>query len=384
MHHLDAPGAQPCLPGLGSGGIVFAVNALEGSADVPHAEEKKQAAGGPVGPWRSGWRRLRRDRWSLVSLVVVALILLLGLCGGAVVSGLVGHGGNREFAYAANSNLRPVGPLTRVPAPAQPPIDAYGVLRKPRAGSPTTLLLFGADGPLGRDELIRLLDGVRTSLEIAVGAMLLALVIGLPAGVAAGYFGGFVDAVAMQFTETVMAFPLILFLLFANRYLTQDIRSVYWGSLVPQGVVGEIVLIGVFTSFYPMRLVRAQAAVLRNAEFVEAAHMVGASTWRILRRHLLPHLAPTLLVWGAVAVGTNILAEVGLSFLGIGVQPDTPTLGNLLAVQWGTVFNPKTYDSHGYTPWQTIFPISTIVLVVFSLNRLAEGVRRAIEPRTLR
>ena len=337
--------------------------------------------GDPVGSWRFGWKRLSSDKWSLTSLIVVATIVFLGLFGGAVVSELVGHNGNQQFVYGANSNLRPVAPLTRIPAPAQPPINDYGILGKPAPGTRTTLLIFGADGPLGRDEAIRLLDGIRTSLEIGVGATLVALLIGLPLGAVAGYFGGVADAVATQFTETVMAFPLILFLLFANRYLIHDIRSVYWGSLIPQGVVGEVVLIGVFTSFYPMRLVRAQVLVLRSAEFVEAAHMVGASTWRILRRHLLPHLAPGLLVWSAVAVGTNILAEVGLSFLGIGVQPDTPTLGNLLSVQWGTVFNPKTFDSQNYTVWQTIFPLLTIVLVVFSLNRLSEGVRRAIEPR---
>ncbi len=271
-----------------------------------------------------------------------------------------------------------------MPAPAQARIDQYGQLVPPRPGTRTTLFVLGADGPLGRDELVRLLDGVRASLEIGLGAMLVALMIGLPLGAAAGYFGGVVDVVATQLTETVMAFPLILFLLFANRYLIADIRSLSWGSLVPQGVVGEIVLIGVFTSFYPMRLVRAQAAVLRSSEFVEAAHMVGASTWRILRRDLLPHLAPTLLVWGAVAVGTNMLAEVGLSFLGIGVQPDTPTLGTLLSTPWGTIFNPKTYDSHAYTVWQTVFPMLTLLLTVVSLNRLSEGARRAIEPRTVR
>jgi peptide/nickel transport system permease protein len=360
------------------------VNLVEAAAGADQPGGKEAVASRPVGPWRAGWRRLRRDRGSLASLVTVALVVLLGLFGGAVVSRLVGHGGTFQFPYAANVNLRPVGPWTHVPAPVHPPIDAYSVLGTPPAGSPTALFVLGADGPLGRDELIRLLDGARASLEIGVGAMLVALLIGLPIGAVAGYFGGFVDAAATQLTETVMAFPLILFLLFANRYLTQDIRSVYWGSIVPQGVVGEVVLIGVFTSFYPMRLVRAQTALLRTAEFVEAAHMVGASTWRILRCDVLPHLAPTLLVWGAVAVGTNMLAEISLSFLGIGVQPDTPTLGTLLSIQWGTVFNPKTYDSHSYTPWQTIFPMVMIVVAVFSLNRLAEGVRRAIAPRTLR
>ena len=120
------------------------------------------------------------------------------------------------------------------------------------------------------------------------------------------------------------------------------------------------------------------------AEFVEAAHMVGASNGRILRRHLVPHLAPTLLVWAGVAIGTNILAEVGLSFLGVGVQPSTPSLGSLLSTVWGTIFNPRNYDSHAYTPWQTIFPMVTIVLTVVCLNRFSEAVRRALEPRVTR
>ena len=241
--------------------------------------------------------------------------------------------------------------------------------------------MLGADGPIGRDELIRLLDGLRTSLEIALGAIVVALAIAVPVGAAAGYFGGAVDAVVSQVTETFMAFPLLLFLLFANRYLVGDFRSLGWSWVVPDGALAEAVLIGVFTAFYPTRLIRAQMFVLRNAEFVDAAHMVGASNWRILRRHLLPHLAPILLVWGAVAAGTNILAEVGLSFLGIGVQASTPSLGSLLSEIWGTIYNTVPYDSHQHTPWQTIFPMVLIVATVVSLNRLSEGLRRATEPR---
>jgi peptide/nickel transport system permease protein len=103
-----------------------------------------------------------------------------------------------------------------------------------------------------------------------------------------------------------------------------------------------------------------------------------------MRRHLLPHLAPTLLVWGAVAVGTNMLVEVGLSFLGLGVQPWIPTLGNLLSTVWGTIFNPHTYNSHDYTPWQTVFPMVAMVSTVVCLNRLADAIRQAMEPRALR
>jgi peptide/nickel transport system permease protein len=338
----------------------------------------------PVGPWRVGWRRLRRDRGGVVALVVFAGVLLLGLFGAALVSRLVGHGGEEPFIYAANSTLRPVGPWTHVPVPKGVSLDQYGQLLPPPHGTKTTLFVLGADGPLGRDELLRLLDGLRASIEVGVGAMLIALLIALPIGTTAGYLGGIVDAVLSQFTEILMAFPLLLFLVFANRYLIGDVRSVSWGWVLPPGVFGEMVLIGLFTAFYPTRLVRAQMLVLRHAEFVEAAHMVGASSRRIIRRHLLPHLAPTLLVWGAVAVGTNMLAEVGLSFLGIGVPVSTPTLGSLLSGVWGTIFSPQTYDSHAYTPWQTIFPMTTVILTVVSLNRLAEGLRRAIEPRALR
>src|SRR5437763_14685411 len=120
----------------------------------------------PVGPWRSGWRRLRRDRWGLASLVAVAAIVLLALFGGATTSQLVGHGGVEPFAYAANINRRPVGPWTRVATPATRPVDDYGNLLPPPKDARRTLFVLGAAGPLGRAALIRLLDGLRRSLEV--------------------------------------------------------------------------------------------------------------------------------------------------------------------------------------------------------------------------
>jgi peptide/nickel transport system permease protein len=336
---------------------------------------------GSAGPWRSGWRRLRRDRGGMFALVAVFVLLVLALFGSAVVSRLVGHDGNRPFVYAAGPDRKPVGPWTHVANPSNPPFGDYGNLLPAPRGTKSELFVLGADGPIGRDELIRLLDGLRTSLEIALGAVIVALVIALPIGAAAGYFGGAIDAVVSQFTETFMAFPLLLFLLFANRYLISDFRSLGWSWVVPDGALAEALLIGVFTAFYPTRLIRAQLFVLRHADFVEAAHMVGASNWRILRRHLMPHLATVLLVWGAIAVGTNILAEVGLSFLGIGVQASTPSLGSLLSTIWGTIYNTVPYDPKTHTAWQTIFPMVLIVTTVVSLNRLSEAIRRATEPR---
>ncbi len=333
----------------------------------------------PRGPWRATWLRLRRDRWTVVSLAALAVVCLVALFGGAIATRIVGHDGSRPFPYATSTALKPVGPWSHVPATDEVNLDEYGNVLPPDNGTKQALLVLGADGPLGRDELVRVLDGARTSLEIAIGAVLIALLIAIPVGSIAGYFGGAADTVVSRFTETVMAFPLLLFLVFATAKLSPSLRGVSYGWILPSGVFAEALLIGVFTSFYPTRLVRAQLLTLRSAEFVEAAHMIGASDSRILRRHLLPHLVPTLLVWAPIAVATNILLEVGLSFIGVGVQPSTPTWGSLLATAWGTVYTPLSFG-HSQTAWQTIIPTAAILVTVLSLNQVSEGVRRAIEP----
>jgi peptide/nickel transport system permease protein len=294
---------------------------------------------------------------------------------------LLGHNGYDQFPYAANFDLRPVGPLTRVPA-LNNTVGSLpdGNLAPPPKGTKTTLLVFGADGPLGRDEFIRVLDGGKTSLEIAICAVLIALLIGVPLGSLAGYFGGIGDAIVSRITETIMAFPLMLFLVFASVQLDRALDPIGYGWWFPPGVIAEALLIGAFTSFYPTRLVRAQMLQLRRAEFVESAEMVGASHWRILRRHLLAHLVPTILIWSAVAIATNILIEVGLSFIGAGVQVSTATWGSLLSTTWGTILAPQQYNSQNFTPWQTIFPTIAILLAVVSLNQLSEGLRQALDP----
>lgn len=330
-------------------------------------------------PWRLTLRRFRRDRWSVVAAALLGAILLCVLAGGAAVSAAVGHNGTDLFPFATSDTQKPVGPWSRIPATHDVELDQYGDLVRPKHVK-TTLLVLGADGPLGRDELIRLLDGGRTSLEIGVLAALIAAAIGVLLGSAAGYFGGWIDILVARLTETLMAFPLLLFLIFASVRLRPELMAIAYGSALPQGVVGVAVLIGVFTSFYPTRLVRSQLLTLRNAEFIEAEHMVGASDWRILRKHLFPHLIPTLLIWGAIAVATNILLEVGLSFIGVGVQPETATWGSMLSTTWGTIYNPTTYNSHAVTVWLTVFPTVAILLTVAALNQLSEGARRALEP----
>jgi peptide/nickel transport system permease protein len=316
----------------------------------------------------------------MVALIVVAVLVVAAFAGGAVLTRAVGHNGIDPFPYAAPGGQRPVGPLSRVFAISNAPVDDYGAIMTPPRGTPKEMFLLGGDGPLGRDEAIRLLDGTRTSLEVAIFAALLALAVALPLGAAAGYFGGKLDALVSQLTETLMAFPLLFFLVFASAKLASTFRPIGWSWVIPAGVLGEALLIGIFTAFYPLRLIRNDMQRLRTAEFVESADMVGASHRRIIVGHLLPHLVPTILIWAAIAIGTNILLEVGLSFIGLGVQPSTATLGQLLSQTWGTVYAPRDYDNSLYTPWQTIFPTAMILLTVVSLNQIAEGVRRAVGP----
>lgn len=253
---------------------------------------RRGTTAGSAGPWRLTAARIRRDRWSLAAACVFAVIVFASFAGGPIGSAFLGHTASDQFPYAANDNFKPVGPWTEVPAVSNFSSDANGNTIPPPKGTPTTLFVLGADGPLGRDELLRLLDGGRTSLEIGIGGVLVALLIGLPLGCLAGYFGGWADAIVSRLTETIMAFPLILFLVFASVRLSSTLTPIGYGSVVPAGVLALAVLIGTFTSFYPTRLVPAQLLTLRDAEFVQAARMVGASNRRILRRHLLPHLVP--------------------------------------------------------------------------------------------
>jgi peptide/nickel transport system permease protein len=323
---------------------------------------------------------MKRDRATVAAMCALVLILLLSLFGGAIATRALGHSGDEPFPYAivgSGPYTRTVSPLTRVPDTPNTYMDDYGNIKAPPRGTKTTIFWLGGDGVLGRDELIRFLDGGRTSLEIGLGGVLFALLIAIPIGSLAGYFRGPLDVVVSRLTETIMAFPMLLFLVFATARVSPSLRGIQYSWILPQGVFSDALLIGIFTSFYPTRLIRQQILALRNSEWVDSAFMVGSSDWRILRRDLLPHLIPTMLIWGAIAVATNILLEVSLSFIGVGVQPFTPTWGSMLAQAWGTIYTAKALEP---TIWQTIVPTAGILLTVVSLNQLSEGVRRALEP----
>ena len=353
---------------------------------APVAIGSRAAPAVGVGHWRRARLRLRRDRVAVVSGTFLLVLLFAVLPGAPLAGKILGHGPNDFFPYAVSTVLRPVGPLTRVPDTPFLAEEGNPLSLKhapPAPGTGKTLFLLGADGRLGRDEFLRLLYGGRVSLEVAVGAALVALLVGSALGSLAGYYGGIVDAIVSRFTDLVMAFPVLLFLILVGSQYDGLTEWTLHG-LLNKGVLQLILLIGVFTWFYPARIVRAQMLSLRQTEFVEAAAMIGARDRRIIRTHLLPHVLPSLIVYGTLLVATNVMLEVGVTFLGAGIKLPTSSWGSMLAQTWGSILNPSPYNPATTQPWLTIIPSAAIFLTVFSLNQLGEGLREALDPNASR
>jgi len=316
---------------------------------------------------------------------IVALIIAVG-AGSPIAASILGHGPNDPFPYAVNPNLKPVGPMSRIPALSEVKItsDEQVGLPKPPKGTPTTLLVLGADGSLGRDELLRLLYGGRVTLEVALLGALLSIMVGVLLGAAAGYFGGWTDAIISRVVDFVMSFPLLLFLLMLGRVLTGHLDTVTLGGVFNQGVLMLILLIAAFTWFYPARIVRSEMLSLKRREFVDAAEMVGASDRRILVRHLTPHVVPALIAYGTVLVSTNVMLEAGLSFLNVGVKLPTASWGSMLTATWGSLLQQNSYSPLSFTIWPTLVPSLAIFLTALAFNLLGEGFRSASDPEGTR
>ena len=172
-----------------------------------------------------------------------------------------------------------------------------------------------------------------------------------------------------------MAFPLLLFLIALSATLGDRLDKITLGGLLNPGVFTLTMVIGLFTWFYPARIVRAQVLSLREKEFVEAARMVGSSNFRIMRSHLLPHLVGTIIVYGTLTVAINILLESTLSFLGVGLPPPNASWGNMLdeAVQFYTI-----------QPWLIVWPGLALLVLTLAFNLLGDGLRDALDPRARR
>lgn len=218
----------------------------------------------------------------------------------------------------------------------------------------------------GRDTLARLLWGARSSLLVALAATALALVIAVAVGLSAGYAGSWVDAVLMRVTDTFFAFPSILLAmaLVAVADTGRGGGQSLWLVFVALGVTGWTGL---------ARLVRAQVLTVRGAEYVQAAKVLGLSPLRIALRHVLPNCLGPVAVAATLAVGSNILGEAGLSFLGLGAREPFPSWGSMLA---------DSRSLFGECPWLMIFPGLAITLAVLGFNLAGDGLRDALDPRS--
>jgi ABC-type dipeptide/oligopeptide/nickel transport system permease subunit len=310
------------------------------------------------------WIRFRRDKFAIVGGAYVVLLVLVGFIGAPIAAHFLGHGPNDQFAGGIDpQTVLPVGPLSDVST--QPYPGAVGNFTQ-------TFFILGADGQLGRDEFLRLLYGTQTSLEVAVGATLLAMTVGVLMGALAGFYSGVTDTVISRLTEIVMAFPVLLFVIALASTAGERLNGITLGFLSP-GVVTLIIVLGIFGWFYPARIVRAQVLSLREKEFVEAARMIGTSDWKIIRSHVLPHLVAPIIVYSTLLVAANILAEAGLSFLGLGIQQPTASWGNLLSTA------PDYYLTQ---PWLMVWPGVAVLLATLAFNLLGDGMRDAFDPRS--
>ncbi|HET6444380.1 MAG TPA: ABC transporter permease [candidate division Zixibacteria bacterium] len=220
---------------------------------------------------------------------------------------------------------------------------------------------------LGRDMLTRVLYGGRVSILVAFMVVVITLVVGIPVGAASGYFGGAIDNILMRITDVALTLPTLLVLILLSAIM----REVDLPIFKRNSVMTIALVIGLLSWMTAARLLRAEYLSIRELEFIEAAHAMGASNLRVITRHILPNAISPIIVQSTLMLGFAIMIESGLSFLGFGIQPPTPSWGNLLS-------NAQQHMTQH--PWLAIFPGLMIFLTVISINYIGDALRDAIDP----
>ncbi|MGB3717127.1 MAG: ABC transporter permease [Candidatus Promineifilaceae bacterium] len=220
---------------------------------------------------------------------------------------------------------------------------------------------------LGRDMLTRVLYGGRVSIMVAFMVVVITLVVSIPVGAASGYFGGTIDNILMRITDVALTLPTLLVLILLSAIM----REVELPIFKRNSVMTIALVIGLLSWMTAARLLRAEYLSIRELEFIEAAHAMGASNLRVITRHILPNAISPIIVQSTLMLGFAIMIESGLSFLGFGIQPPTPSWGNLLS-------NAQQHMTQH--PWLAIFPGLMIFLTVISINYIGDALRDAIDP----
>ncbi|HBX68299.1 MAG TPA: peptide ABC transporter permease [Chloroflexi bacterium] len=276
------------------------------------------------------WRRFRRHRGAVAGAVILTIIILSCLL----------------------ASFSPYDPeKSNLASALQPPS-----LQHP----------FGTDA-LGRDLLTRVLYGGRISLFVGFMVVIITMVIGIPVGAIAGYYGGWVDDLLMRVIDSALALPSLMILILLSAIL----REVEIPFLQRNNVMTIAFVIGILSWMTIARLVRAIFLTLREMEYVTAARALGASNFRIILSEILPNGFGPIIVEATLEIGWAIMEESGLSFLGFGIQPPTPSWGNLLN---------NAQEHLVKHPWLAIFPGLMIFLTIISVNYIGDGLRDALDP----
>jgi peptide/nickel transport system permease protein len=236
----------------------------------------------------------------------------------------------------------------------------YSTITNSFATGPSAAHPFGTD-LIGHDMLAQVMAGTLTSLEVALLVAAISTVIGTVIGALAGYYGGVIDQALMRLTDLVLVVPLIAILLVLSSKFSKQSDS--------QLFVGLLLALLFWT--YLARLIRGTFMSLREREFIEAEHAIGASTWRIILRHMVPNAAGSIVVNATLTVAGAILIEASLSFLGLGIQPPQVDLGSLIASGEGDATT---------LPWLFYFPAAFLVLAILVVNFIGDGLRDALDP----
>ena len=240
-----------------------------------------------------------------------------------------------------------------------PPEYATNMDMRARLSPPTLDHFLGTD-QLGRDLFYRVMLGARTSISIAVSAVLLSLVIGLPMGLISGFFRGTVDNILMRLVDTLLSFPALLLALTISAVLGPNLKN-------------TILAIGIAFTPYLARLIRGEALRVSQMPYVEAAKAAGANNLRIMVGHILPNITPVIIVQFTISLAFAILAEAGLSFLGLGTQPPEAS--------WGLMIQ-ASRDYLDRAPWTALVPGIAVALTVLGLNMFGDVLRDVLDPRS--
>jgi peptide/nickel transport system permease protein len=303
-------------------------------------------AGAPVAalsPMQLFWRRFRKDKVAMTSLVFIVVLIFVAIFAPLIVK------------------------LLGLPGPNQQNINALDAFGQP--AGPSSAHIMGVD-ELGRDIFARVLYGARISLEVAFISTGVAVVVGVTLGMVAGYFRGWVDTFLSRLMDVVLAFPILL--LAIGLASACSLGNGCLGGLVKPGVPVLVVVIALASWPYIGRIIRGQVLSIREKEFIEASRSLGAGNRRIIFREVLPNLVAPIIVYTTLILPTNVLFEAALSFLGVGVQPPTASWGQMIAVAT------PHFDTQW---WYMLFPGIALVLTVLAFNLVGDGLQDALNPR---